>query len=144
MERYGSDKPDLRFGMELVDLAPALGEGSTGFRVFDEALAAGGRVKAIAAPGMADASRSQIDELVAFARRFGAKGLAHVSVAADGTGHSPIGKFLGDERIAAIVKAAAGEAGRPDPDRRRRRPRGRGGRPGPPAPGAGPASGPGR
>src|SRR4051812_44228535 len=52
IERYGSDKPDLRFGMELVDLAPALGE-SSGFRVFDEAVAAGGRVKAIVAPGMA-------------------------------------------------------------------------------------------
>jgi aspartyl-tRNA synthetase len=120
MERFGSDKPDLRFGMELVDLAPALlagpalpalGEGSTGFRVFDETLTAGGRIKAIAASGMAESSRSQIDELVAFARRYGAKGLAHVSVAADGTGHSPIAKFLGDDRIAAIVKAAAAAPG---------------------------------
>jgi aspartyl-tRNA synthetase len=109
LDRFGSDKPDLRFGMELADLAPALGEGSSGFRVFDEALAAGGRVKAIAAPGMADASRSQIEELVGIARRFGAKGLAHVSVAADGTVHSPIAKFLGEERIAAI--AAATHAG---------------------------------
>ena len=123
MERFGSDKPDLRFGMELVDLEPALlagpallalpalGEGSTGFRVFDEAITAGGRIKAIAAPGMAESSRSQIDELVAFARRYGAKGLAHVSVAADGTGHSPIAKFLGDDRIASIVKAAAARPG---------------------------------
>jgi aspartyl-tRNA synthetase len=118
LERFGSDKPDLRFGMELVDLVPALGEGSTGFRVFDEALAARdasgvarGRVKAIVAPGMADSSRSQIDELVAFARRFGAKGMAHISVAADGTGHSPIAKFLGDDRIAGIVEAAAGKPG---------------------------------
>ena len=111
MERYGSDKPDLRFAMELVDLVPAMGEGSTGFRVFDEALAAGGRVKAISAPGMGESSRSQVDELVAFARRFGAKGLAHVSVAADGTGHSPIAKFLGDVRVAAIVRAVAGKPG---------------------------------
>jgi aspartyl-tRNA synthetase len=122
MERYGSDKPDLRFAMELVDLVPAMAAvgaagadaaavASTGFRVFDEALAAGGRVKAIAAPGMGESSRSQIDELVAFARRFGAKGLAHVSVQADGTGHSPIAKFLGDERVAAIVKAASGKPG---------------------------------
>jgi aspartyl-tRNA synthetase len=72
LERFGSDKPDLRFGMELVDLAPALGEGSTGFRVFDETLAAGGRVKAVAAPDMAGATRSQIDELTQFARRYGA------------------------------------------------------------------------
>jgi aspartyl-tRNA synthetase len=118
MERYGSDKPDLRFGMELADLVPAMAavgaasaDGATGFRVFDETLAAGGRVKAIAAPGMGESSRSQIDELVAFARRFGAKGLAHVSVQADGTGHSPIGKFLGDERIAAIVKATSAKPG---------------------------------
>jgi aspartyl-tRNA synthetase len=111
MERYGSDKPDLRFGIELVDLAPALGEGNTGFRVFDEAIAGGGRVKAIAVPGMADASRSQVDELTQFARRYGAGGLAHVSVAADGTGHSPIAKFLGEERIGRIVKTAAAKAG---------------------------------
>jgi aspartyl-tRNA synthetase len=118
IERFGSDKPDLRFDMELVDLVPALGEGSTGFRVFDETLAERdasgvirGLIKAIAAPGMAESSRSQIDELVAFARRYGAKGLAHVSVAADGTGHSPIAKFLGDDRIAAIVKATAARPG---------------------------------
>jgi aspartyl-tRNA synthetase len=117
MERYGSDKPDIRFGLELVDLAPAItalpgkAEGLTGFRVFDEALAAAGRVKAIAVPGMADSSRSQIDELVGFARRFGAKGLAHVSVGADGAGASPIAKFLGEDGIAAIVKAAAAVAG---------------------------------
>jgi aspartyl-tRNA synthetase len=104
MERYGSDKPDLRFEMELADLVPGLGEGSTGFRVFDEAIAAGGRVKAIAAPGMADVSRSHVDELTELARRYGARGLAHVSVAADGTLHSPIAKFLGDERIAAIAR----------------------------------------
>jgi aspartyl-tRNA synthetase len=111
LERYGSDKPDLRFGMELADLAPALGESSTGFRVFDEAIAAGGRVKAIAAPGMADASRSKMDELTQLARSYGAGGLAHVSVAADGGAHSPIARFLGEERISAVAKAAAAEAG---------------------------------
>ena len=111
MERFGSDKPDLRFGMELVDLAGALGEGSTGFRVFDDVLAAGGRVKAIAAPGMGESSRHQIDELTEFARRYGAKGLAHVAVAADGTVHSPIAKFLGEERTAAVAGAVAGKPG---------------------------------
>jgi aspartyl-tRNA synthetase len=111
LERFGSDKPDLRFGMELVDLAAALGEGSSGFRVFDEALAAGGRVKAIAAPGMADSTRSQIDELVTFAQRYGARGLTHVSVATDGSGHSPVAKFLGQERVGAIVAAVGGEPG---------------------------------
>ena len=111
MERFGSDKPDLRFRMELVDLVPALGQGSTGFRVFDEALEAGGRVKAIAVPGMAESSRSQVDELVALARRHGAKGLAHVSVGADGSAHSPIAKFLGEERVAAIAAATAAAPG---------------------------------
>ena len=106
LERFGSDKPDIRFGMELVDLVPALGDGGTGFRVFDETLAAGGLVKAIAAPGMAESSRSQIDELVGFARLYGGKGLAHVSVGADGTVASPIGKFLGQERLDAIAAAA--------------------------------------
>jgi aspartyl-tRNA synthetase len=114
MERFGSDKPDLRFGMELVDLAPALeaapGE-STGFRVFDDVLAAGGRIKAIAAPGMADISRSHVDELTQFVRRYGAKGLAHVSVAADGTIHSPISKFLGDDRTAVVAKQAGAQPG---------------------------------
>jgi aspartyl-tRNA synthetase len=117
MERYGSDKPDLRFGMELVDLAPALlaapgfsGQPS-GFRVFDEALAVGGRVKAVVAPGMGEVSRHQIDELTAFVRRYGGKGLAHVSVAADGSTHSPISKFLGDDRIAAIARATGAKPG---------------------------------
>jgi aspartyl-tRNA synthetase len=114
LERFGSDKPDLRFGMELVDLAPALLAGSvfadgSGFRVFDEALASGGRVKAIAAPGMSDASRSQIDELTEFARRFGAKGLAHVSLAADGELRSPIGKFTNVGAISSAVQAKQGD-----------------------------------
>jgi aspartyl-tRNA synthetase len=111
MERFGSDKPDLRFGMELVDLAPALGQ-STGFHVFDNVLAGKGRIKGIAVPGMADISRHQVDELTEFVRRYGAKGLAHVSVAADGTAHSPIAKFIGEDAVQAIVKAVA--AGRGD------------------------------
>jgi aspartyl-tRNA synthetase len=114
IERFGSDKPDLRFGLELVDLAPALvdraGVADSGFRVFDEALAAGGRVKAIVAPGLGSSSRSQVDELTEFARRHGAKGLAWLAVGADGAVRSPIGKFLGEARTAAIVaRAAAGE-----------------------------------
>ncbi len=115
LERFGSDKPDLRFGMELVDLAPALqadggGEG-TGFRVFDEAIAGGGRVKGVVAPGMAAASRRDIDELMAFARRYGARGLVHVSVDGDGAVHSPVGKYLGEERLRAMVAAAGATPG---------------------------------
>jgi aspartyl-tRNA synthetase len=115
IERFGSDKPDLRFGLELVDLAPALtdasGTADSGFRVFDEALAGGGRVKAIVAPGMATASRSQIDELTELARGFGAKGLAWLAVEADGAVRSPIAKFLGDDRAAAVVARARAGAG---------------------------------
>ncbi len=106
MERFGSDKPDLRFGMELFDLAPALGA-SSGFRVFDETLAAGGRVKGITAPGMGGVSRREIDELTELAKRFGARGLVHLSVQAGGELHGPIAKFLGADTQAA-VRAAAG------------------------------------
>jgi len=111
LERYGSDKPDLRFGMELLDLAPALAPTPTGFQVFDSVLAAAGRVKGIVAPGMAEVTRHQIEELTELARRYGAKGLAHVSVTADGGAHSPIAKFLGEERIAAIARTAAAKPG---------------------------------
>ncbi len=109
MERFGSDKPDLRFGVELYDLAPALGS-SSGFRVFDETLAAGGRVKGITAPGMGHITRREIDELTEMARRFGAKGLVHLSVVEGGELHGPIAKFLAHETQAAIRGAAgAGE-----------------------------------
>ena len=115
LERFGSDKPDIRFGMELVDLAPALrapdGAPASGFRVFDDALAAGGRVKGIVVPGMGGASRSQIDELTELARRHGAKGLAHLSPLSDGSVHGPIAKFLGEERARAVVDLAGAAAG---------------------------------
>ncbi len=111
MERFGSDKPDLRFAMELFDLAPALidadGAPASGFRVFDETLGAGGRVKGITAPGMAGATRREIDELTEQVKRFGAKGLVHLAVQADGELHGPIAKFLSADTQAA-VKAAAG------------------------------------
>ena len=114
LERFGSDKPDLRFDMELGDLAPLLagadGVPNSGFKVFDETLAAGGRVKAIAVPGMAGASRSQVDELVATAKRFGARGLVHLAVTADGV-HGPTVKFLGDELAAAIAARSGAREG---------------------------------
>ena len=112
-ERFGSDKPDLRFGMELVDLAPALvdaaGTPASGFRVFDETLAGGGRVKGIAVPGMGDASRARIDELTEAAKRFGARGLVTLGVTGHGI-HGPAVKFLGDERAAEVAaRCGAGE-----------------------------------
>ncbi|HET9346800.1 MAG TPA: aspartate--tRNA ligase, partial [Candidatus Limnocylindrales bacterium] len=111
MERFGSDKPDLRFGMELVDLATAL-EGGSGFRVFDETLAGGGRVKAIVAPGLGGASRRETDELTELAKRFGAKGLVHLAVQDDAELHGPIAKFLSDEvkdRLVEVSRANAGD-----------------------------------
>jgi aspartyl-tRNA synthetase len=117
LERFGTDKPDIRFGMELIDLAQVLTPdadmtAASGFRVFDEALAAGGWVKAIVAPGMGSASRSQVDELTELARRFGAKGLASLAVEENGAVRSPIAKFLGDdlvERLVAHVGAGPGD-----------------------------------
>jgi aspartyl-tRNA synthetase len=116
LERYGSDKPDLRFGMELVDLAPTFGGGAaedaqSGFRVFDEAIAAGGRVKAIVAPGLGGATRRELDELTERARRFGAKGLAHLAIEAGGEVKSPIAKFLSPETTRAIVERTGASEG---------------------------------
>jgi len=110
LERFGSDKPDLRFGMELVDLGPALGHAS-GFRVFDDALASGGRVKGLVAPGLGGASRSQIDELTELARKFGAQGMAHLSAQASGETAGPIVKFLGEPLARALVERAGARPG---------------------------------
>jgi aspartyl-tRNA synthetase len=115
LERYGSDKPDVRFGMELVDLAPALvghdGAPGSGFSVFDAALAAGGRVKAIVAPGLAGISRREIDELTERARRFGAKGLAYLGLEAGGEVRGPVAKFLSHETRRAIIDLTAAVEG---------------------------------
>ena len=110
LERFGSDKPDLRFGVELFDLAPALGEAS-GFRVFDETLAAGGRVKGITAPGMGGATRREIDDLTELAKRFGAKGLVHLAVGDRGELHGPVAKFLVAQAQSAVRTAAGAVEG---------------------------------
>jgi len=112
IERFGSDKPDLRFGMELVNLAPLWADAPSGFRVFDDALAGGGRVKAIVAPGMGGATRKEIDELTERAKRFGAKGLVWLALDEAGAVRSSIGKFLGDDgadRLVAHAGAAPGD-----------------------------------
>jgi len=115
LERFGLDKPDLRFGMELVDLAPVLvgldGTPASGFGVFDTTLAAGGRVKAIVAPGMAGVTRREIDELTDRARRFGAKGLAHLALGPAGEIKGPITKFLSEATQRAVVDRAAASKG---------------------------------
>ncbi|MFL5757742.1 MAG: amino acid--tRNA ligase-related protein, partial [Chloroflexota bacterium] len=115
MERFGSDKPDLRFGLELVDLAPALtspaGTPASGFRVFDETLSRGGRVKAILVPGRADATRREIDELTDLAKRFGAKGLVHLACEPGGDVTGPATKFLAADVLRAIVERSGATAG---------------------------------
>jgi aspartyl-tRNA synthetase len=115
VERFGSDKPDVRFGMELIDLAPALVDGEarpgSGFRVFDEELGGGGRVKAIVAPGMAGATRRETDELTETARRAGARGLVHLACEPRGDLAGPIVKFLPDSVQRAIVERTGAAAG---------------------------------
>jgi aspartyl-tRNA synthetase len=110
IERFGLDKPDIRFGMELIDLAPAL-SGGTGFKVFDDALTAGNRVKAIVAPGLAEASRREIDELTELAKRFGAKGLVHLAFEPGGEVKGPAVKFLGEDVARRIVERAEAAPG---------------------------------
>ena len=99
--------------MELIDLAPALvdasGTPASGFGVFDGALASGGRVKAIVAPGLGGATRKELDELTERAKRFGAKGLVHLAPSAEGL-RGPAAKFLSDDTQRAIVESTgAGE-----------------------------------
>jgi aspartyl-tRNA synthetase len=109
MYRFGSDKPDIRFGMELVDLSTAVG--GVEFRVFAEPIAAGGAVFGIRAPGCADYSRKQLDELTDLARRHGAGGLAHLAVEPGGSLRGPAAKFLGaaEAQVRATTGAEAGD-----------------------------------
>ena len=108
MDTYGSDKPDLRFGMELRDLSEMVR--GCGFSVFSSAVEAGGVVKAIVATGAGTFSRSQIDEFTELAKKEGAKGLAYIVVEKDGL-KSPITKFLGEELAAKIIAHVGAEAG---------------------------------
>ena len=109
MNRFGSDKPDMRFGMELKNMAQAVS--GAGFKVFDSTLENGGQVKAITVPGGADKySRKHIDEKQEYIKRFGAKGLAWLKVTDEGlTG--PIAKFFkeNEEQILAAAEAKPGD-----------------------------------
>jgi len=109
MERYGVDRPDLRFGLELVDIAEAVQD--TGFKVFAGPVASGGRVKAIRVPGQAGMGRRAIDELTAVAQAAGAKGLAWIGFQEGGEHRSPIAKFLTAEELAVIQKLSGAEIG---------------------------------
>jgi aspartyl-tRNA synthetase len=109
MDRFGSDKPDLRFGMELKNVSEAV-KGCT-FQVFNNVIANGGQVKCINVKGYADIPRRQLDELVKFCGIYGAKGMAWLQFPVEGGVKSSIAKFFSEENIEAIKKAAEVEAG---------------------------------
>lgn len=115
MERYGSDKPDIRFAMELIDLGAALPE-STGFKVFDATRASGGRIRAIRVAGRGGITRSEIDDLTERAKRYGADGLVWIALQPDGQVRSPIAKFLSPEATAALWSATGGATTHVDGD----------------------------
>lgn len=108
MDMYGSDKPDLRFGMPIVNLDEAVA--GTSFRVFAEALANRGTVRALVAPGCASYSRKQVDELTKFVAGYGLKGLATVALTSQGV-KSSIAKFLSEEELDRLVMAAGAKQG---------------------------------
>ncbi|WP_195409709.1 aspartate--tRNA ligase [Ruminococcus sp. J1101004_170508_H5] len=109
MDRFGSDKPDMRFGMELHDVSDIVK--NCGFSVFTGALEAGGSVRGINAEGQGSMPRKKIDKLIEFAKGYGAKGLAYIAIAEDGTRKSSFAKFMTDEEMDALVAAMDGKAG---------------------------------
>ena len=109
MDRFGSDKPDMRFGMELHDVSGIVK--NCGFSVFTSALENGGSVRGINAEGQGSMPRKKIDKLVEFAKGYGAKGLAYIAIAEDGTRKSSFAKFMTDEEMDALVAAMDGKAG---------------------------------
>ena len=108
IRRFGVDNPDLRFGLELVELSAIVKD--AGFKVFSEVVAGGGIVKGLNAKGCASFSRKEIDDLIEFTKIYGAKGMAYVKVTAEGW-QSPIAKFFTAEEIAAIGQALSAEVG---------------------------------
>ena len=109
MDRFGSDKPDVRFGMELVDVSEVVK--TCEFVVFKGALENGGSVRGINAKGQGEMPRKKIDKLVDFAKDYGAKGLAYIAIQNDGTIKSSFAKFMTEEEMAALVNAMDGENG---------------------------------
>lgn len=109
MDRFGSDKPDLRFGIELVDISELVKD--CGFKVFSGAIASGGSVRGINAEGLGNLPRRQIDALTDLSKTFGAKGLAYIVINEDGTYKSSIAKFFSEEELAAIVDTLNGKPG---------------------------------
>lgn len=109
MDRYGSDKPDVRFGLEIRDLKDAVA--GSGFKVFDDVLARGGIVRGIAVPGGGQFSRGQFDKLTDLAKKAGAKGLVWIKSEGGGVHSSPISKFFNNEKLAELVQKCGGQEG---------------------------------
>lgn len=109
MERFGSDKPDIRFGLELKNVSEVVKD--CGFAVFTGALSKGGSVRGINAEGQAEMPRKKIDALVEFAKGYGAKGLAYLAVEADGSYKSSFAKFMTEEELKSLVTAMNGKPG---------------------------------
>ena len=111
MDRFGSDKPDTRFGMELNDVTDVVRDCE--FAVFKNAIADGGSVRGINAKGQGTMPRKKIDALVAFVKDYGAKGLAYIAIQPDGSIKSSFAKFMKDEEMQALIAAMQGEPGDP-------------------------------
>ena len=109
MDRYGSDKPDTRFGMELVNISDLVKDSD--FGVFAGAVQAGGSVRGINVSGKGDMGRKQIDKLVEFAKGYGANGLAYIQLKSDGSQKCSFSKFMTEEELAAIIEKMEGKAG---------------------------------
>ncbi len=109
MDRYGSDKPDIRFGMELTDVTDVVKDCE--FAVFKGAVENGGTVRGINAKGQGGMPRKKIDKLVSFAKDYGAKGLAYIAIQEDGTVKSSFAKFMKEEEMSALISAMGGENG---------------------------------
>ena len=109
MDRYGSDKPDTRFGMELQDVTEVVKDCE--FVVFKGAIEQGGTVRGINAKGQGSMPRKKIDKLVSFAKDYGAKGLAYIAIQEDGTVKSSFAKFMKEEGMNALIQAIGGENG---------------------------------
>lgn len=109
MDRFGSDKPDMRFGMELHDVSQVVKDCE--FAVFKGALEAGGTVRGINAEGQGTMPRKKIDKLVEFAKGYGAKGLAYIAIGEDGTRKSSFAKFMKEEEMDGLVQAMEGKPG---------------------------------
>ena len=109
MDRFGSDKPDLRFGMELTDLSETIS--GCGFGVFENAVADGGSVRAICAPGAGGLGRKKIDKLVDFVRDYGAGGLAYIQLPEEGERKVSFGKFVSEECVQQIIDVCGAKEG---------------------------------